>query len=231
MCTVPWYSVWMSFYPHSKSFSFLTARKSSDLLRSRATNRKVAGSIPANVSGFFIDIKSFWSHYGPGVDSASNRNEYQEYFLGKGSWCVRLTTFPPSCAIVMKSGNLNFLEPSGPVQACNRNALPFTRKMGDCCPIKWTCFSPERENAVLQWVFKLNTAPAAAAMWDSKGHMIKVNDISEFKIPATIDIKALTWNCTCLGWRVCTFDCAKQISLIHPYNNLHVTECVLVRLM
>ena len=28
------------------------------------------------------DIKSFWSHYGPGVDSASNRNEYQEYFLG-----------------------------------------------------------------------------------------------------------------------------------------------------
>ena len=23
-----------------------------------------------------------WSHYGPGVDSASNRNEYQVYFLG-----------------------------------------------------------------------------------------------------------------------------------------------------
>jgi len=31
---------------------------------------------------FFIDIKSFRSHYVPGVDSASNRNEYQEYFLG-----------------------------------------------------------------------------------------------------------------------------------------------------
>jgi len=30
---------------------------------------------------FFIDIKSFRSHYGPGVDSASNRNEYQEHFL------------------------------------------------------------------------------------------------------------------------------------------------------
>jgi hypothetical protein len=26
--------------------------------------------------------KSFWSHYGPGVDSASNRNEHQENFLG-----------------------------------------------------------------------------------------------------------------------------------------------------
>jgi len=24
---------------------------------------------------------SFWSHYGPGVDSASNRYEYQVYFL------------------------------------------------------------------------------------------------------------------------------------------------------
>ena len=40
------------------------------------------GSIPVGVSGFFIEIKSFRSHYGPGVDSASNRNEYQEYFLG-----------------------------------------------------------------------------------------------------------------------------------------------------
>ena len=38
--------------------------------------------IPPGVSGFFIDIKSFRSHYGPGVESASNRIEYQEYFLG-----------------------------------------------------------------------------------------------------------------------------------------------------
>jgi len=51
-------------------------------LRCRATNRKVVGSIPDGVSGFFIDIKYFRSHYGPGVDSASNRNEYQEYSLG-----------------------------------------------------------------------------------------------------------------------------------------------------
>ena len=51
-------------------------------LRRCTTKRKIAGSIPGGVSGFFIDIKSFRSHYGPGVDSASNRNEYQEYFLG-----------------------------------------------------------------------------------------------------------------------------------------------------
>jgi hypothetical protein len=50
-------------------------------LRCCATNLKVAGSIPPGVSGFFIDVKSFRSHYDPGVDSASNRNEYQEYYL------------------------------------------------------------------------------------------------------------------------------------------------------
>ena len=75
---------------------------------------------------FFIDIKSFRSHYGPGVDSPSNRNEYQEHFHGgKGSWCVRLTTLPPSCAFVMKSRNFKFLEQSGPLQACNGTELPL----------------------------------------------------------------------------------------------------------
>jgi hypothetical protein len=50
---------------------------------------------------FFIAIKSFRSQYGPGVDSTSNRNEYQEYFLGvKNGRCVRLTTLPPFWAIV-----------------------------------------------------------------------------------------------------------------------------------
>jgi len=32
---------------------------------------------------------------------------------------------PPSCVFVTKSGNLNLLEPSGPVQACNGIALLF----------------------------------------------------------------------------------------------------------
>ena len=47
---------------------------------------------------FSIDIilpAALW----PGFDSASNRNEYREYFLGdKGDRCVGLTTLPPSCA-------------------------------------------------------------------------------------------------------------------------------------
>jgi len=45
-------------------------------LRCCATNQKVAGSISTG------GIKSFRSHYGSGVDSVSNRNEYQEHFLG-----------------------------------------------------------------------------------------------------------------------------------------------------
>jgi hypothetical protein len=55
-------------------------------LRHCATAWKVVSSIPDYVIG-------------PGVDSASNKNEYQEYFLrGKGGRCVGLTTLPPSCA-------------------------------------------------------------------------------------------------------------------------------------
>ena len=84
-------------------------------LRCRATNRKVAGSIPAGVSGFFIDIKSFRSHYGPGVDSTSNRNEYQEYFLEvKGGLCVRLKTYHLPVLLSRNLGTLTSWKPLGP---------------------------------------------------------------------------------------------------------------------
>jgi len=40
--------------------------------------------------------QSFRLHLGPGVNSASNINEYQEYFLrGKGGRCVGLATLLP----------------------------------------------------------------------------------------------------------------------------------------
>jgi hypothetical protein len=45
-----------------------------------------------------------------------------------GGWrrpVLRLTILLPSCAAVMKFGNLNFLEPSGPLQAYNGAALPL----------------------------------------------------------------------------------------------------------
>jgi len=44
---------------------------------------------------FFIDIIL----PAAGFESASDRNEYHEYFLvGKGGRCVGLTTLPPACA-------------------------------------------------------------------------------------------------------------------------------------
>ena len=50
--------------------------------------------------------------------------------MGKGGRCVRLTTISPSCAVFMKSGNLNFLQPSGPLQVCNETALPLPLPCG-----------------------------------------------------------------------------------------------------
>jgi hypothetical protein len=68
-------------------------------------------------------------HCVPGVDSKSNRNEHQEYFLGdKVGRCIQLITLPPSYA-VLKSGSLYLLEPSGPVQACMEIALFDTVKV------------------------------------------------------------------------------------------------------
>ena len=88
-----------------------------------ASNRNVVGSIPDGVSGFFIDIKNLRSNCDTGDDSASNRNEYQENFLVVKSDGRKADNLPPSCAFVTKSGTLNFLEHSGPVQACNGTAL------------------------------------------------------------------------------------------------------------
>jgi hypothetical protein len=60
--------------------------------------------------------RGFDSRYGPGVDSASNRNEYQEYFLeGKGGRCVGLTTLPPSCADYLEIWQP---QPPGAIRAC-----------------------------------------------------------------------------------------------------------------
>ena len=85
-------------------------------LRNCATSRKVAGSIPDGVTGFFHWHNPSGRTMALGVDSASNRNEYQEYFLGaKGGRCVGLTTLPASSA-----GCLEILEPQPPgtLRAC-----------------------------------------------------------------------------------------------------------------
>ena len=54
---------------------------------------------------------------------------------GKDGRCVRLTTLPSSCAVVMKSGNFNFLEPSGSLQARNGTALLKLLLGTSLCPL------------------------------------------------------------------------------------------------
>jgi len=49
---------------------------------------------------------------------------------GKSGRWVRLTTLPPSCAVVVKSGNIKFLEHSGLLQACKGTALPIQGESG-----------------------------------------------------------------------------------------------------
>ena len=54
--------------------------------------------------------------YGHGINSASNRNEYQEYFLGvKEGQCVGLKTLPPVC---VKCLDIWEPQPSGTLRAC-----------------------------------------------------------------------------------------------------------------
>jgi len=96
-------------------------------LRICATNRKVAGSIPVGVIGIFHWHKILQIALWPWSRLSLQQKWVSGAFPGgKGSRCVRLTTLPLSCAVLMKSGNLNFLDPSGPLQACNGTALPYS---------------------------------------------------------------------------------------------------------
>jgi hypothetical protein len=65
-------------------------------LRHYATSRKVVGWSPDKVDVFNLSNPSSHTN-GPGVDSASNRNQHQESSWGvTGSWRIRLTTLLPS---------------------------------------------------------------------------------------------------------------------------------------
>ena len=80
---------------------------------------------------------------------------------------LKADNLPPSCAVVTKSGNLNLLEPSGPLQAFNGTALPYLaitgskpRDMPTCTRMK--LFSKHESNVenyrtfLPHWLIHLN---------------------------------------------------------------------------
>ena len=72
-----------------------------------------------------LRIYSFQSHYDPGVDSASNRNEYQEVFLGVKAaaaqgWQPYHLPVPS-----WNLGTLTSWNPLGHSKACNGTDLPL----------------------------------------------------------------------------------------------------------
>ena len=54
---------------------------------------------------------------------------HQEYFWGKGGWCVRLTTYHHYSTIVKKSRSLNSPRPLRACMACYGGALPFNIRL------------------------------------------------------------------------------------------------------
>ena len=92
---------------------------------------------------FPMMLQSFQPHCDPGVDSVSNRNEYQEYFLGgKGGRCVGLT-LPTTCADCYEMWKP---QPPGTLRACPLMRVKYGKYRGNIS----TCSCIRRHFFMLQ---------------------------------------------------------------------------------
>jgi hypothetical protein len=79
----------------------------------------------------FLLTQSFQGYYGPEVDSVSNENEYQKYFLEgvKAAGALGWQPYHLHVPNVSKSGSLNLLESCGPAKGLCRNCFTIARSM------------------------------------------------------------------------------------------------------
>ena len=85
--------------------------------------------------------QSFQLHYGLQPLTEMNTRNIS---WGKGGLCLGLTTLPLYVPIVLKSGNLNLLEPSGPVHVCSGFAVHFVMSVTICRHKLVPCFDTTR---------------------------------------------------------------------------------------
>jgi hypothetical protein len=72
-------------------------------------NKKVADSIPDDIIVFIFNFPHLYSpQYGSGVDSASNRNAFHEFFWNSRG---RLTLPPSVSRLSIKCGSLEVSQP------------------------------------------------------------------------------------------------------------------------
>jgi len=138
----------------SKKFVSLKSYKNTGYFRQRHAVAQFVEALRYKPECHGFDSRCHWQsfrpHYGPGVDSSSNRIEYHEYFQGdKGDRCVGLTTYHLHVPTVLKSGRLNLSEPSGLIEACNGIALPLDEDQCICMAISRSTFLRMRNLTVV----------------------------------------------------------------------------------